>query len=58
MKFMDSSGLGLILGRYAKAEARGASFCVADPSSSVRRVLDAAGAGRIVEIRETAKEKR
>ena len=51
VKFMDSSGLGLILGRYAKAQALGASFCVFDPSASVRRVLDVAGAGRIVEIR-------
>ena len=56
VKFMDSSGLGLILGGYAKAEARGASFAVADPSDSVRRVLDVAGAGRIVEIADT-KEK-
>ena len=52
VRFMDSSGLGLILGRYAKAQALGASFCVVDPSASVRKVLDVAGAGRIVEIRE------
>ena len=52
VRFMDSSGLGLILGRYAKVEALGAAFCVVDPSASVRRVLDVAGAGRIVEIRE------
>lgn len=52
VKFMDSSGLGLILGRFAKAQAIGASFCVCDPSASVRRVLDIAGAGRIVDIRD------
>ena len=52
VRFMDSSGLGLILGRYAKAQALGATFCVVEPSDSVRRVLDIAGAGRIVDIRE------
>lgn len=56
VRFMDSSGLGLILGRFAKAQALGASFCVLDPSDSVRRVLDIAGAGRIVEIRETGEK--
>ena len=57
VRFMDSSGLGLILGRYAKAQALGASFCVVDPSDSVRRVLDVAGVGRIVEIRDKSAAK-
>lgn len=50
VKFMDSSGLGLILGRFAKVSACGGSFCVLDPSESVRRVLDIAGAGRLIDI--------
>ena len=56
VRFMDSSGLGLILGRYSKVVAGGGSFCVLDPSDSVRRVLDIAGAGRIVDVRESAKD--
>ena len=55
VRFMDSSGLGLILGRFSRVQASGGSFAVVDPSESVRRVLDIAGVGRIVDIRESAK---
>lgn len=51
VKFMDSSGLGLILGRFSKASAAGASFGVINPSESVRRVLDIAGAERLISIK-------
>lgn len=52
VKFMDSSGLGLILGRFTKASAAGASFGVVNPSQSVKRVLDIAGADRLISITE------
>lgn len=48
--FMDSSGLGLILGRFSKASASGARFGVVNPSQSVLRVLDIAGAQRIISV--------
>lgn len=51
VKFMDSSGLGLILGRFSKATAAGASFGVVNPSESVKRVLDIAGAERLISIK-------
>ena len=56
VRFMDSSGLGLILGRFSKVSAAGGSFCVLDPSESVKRVLDIAGAGRLIEIRTSQKK--
>ena len=51
--FMDSSGLGLILGRYAKAVELGIAFKVANPTPEIRRILDLAGTERLIKI-ETA----
>lgn len=48
--FMDSSGLGLILGRYNNTKSLGKSFSVINPSPSAERILSAAGAGRIINI--------
>ncbi len=48
--FMDSSGLGLILGRYAKAVELGIAFKVANPNRDVRRILDLAGTERLIKI--------
>lgn len=48
--FMDSSGLGLILGRYNNAKKSGKDFSVINPSPSAERILSAAGAGRIIKI--------
>lgn len=41
--FCDSSGLGLIMGRYKKSVATGAEFAVLDPSSAVERIMRLAG---------------
>ncbi len=48
--FMDSSGLGLILGRYAKAVEMGISFKVANPTPQIKRILDLAGTERLIKI--------
>ncbi len=48
--FMDSSGLGLILGRYTKAVELGIMFKVANPTPQIRRILDLAGTERLIKI--------
>ncbi len=48
--FMDSSGLGLILGRYTKAAELGIAFRVANPNRQIRKILDLAGMERLVKI--------
>lgn len=50
VSFMDSSGLGLILGRYTKAVELGISFKVANPTPQIRRILDLAGTERLIKI--------
>lgn len=49
--FMDSSGLGLILGRYATAGDLGTSLSLEDPSEGVRKILDLAGIERLIDIK-------
>lgn len=45
--FMDSSGLGLILGRCALCEELGAAVHLESPSLRVRKVLAVAGIDRL-----------
>ena len=51
--FMDSSGLGLIMGRYAVIKELGGTFYVADPSPRIEKIMRLAGMERIVPIRHT-----
>lgn len=50
--FMDSSGLGLILGRYTKAKDLGGKLIVANPGPSVERVLNLAGTHKLITIKK------
>ncbi len=50
VNFMDSSGLGLILGRYTKAVEMGIDFKVANPNPQIKRILDLAGTERLIKI--------
>lgn len=51
--FMDSSGLGLIMGRYGILRELGGSMCVRDPSPEIRGILTLAGMERRVRIEYT-----
>lgn len=48
--FMDSSGLGLILGRYKTATELGIDFSVTDPAPSVMKIIKLAGCDRFINI--------
>ncbi len=51
--FMDSSGLGIIMGRRVFAEKLGAAFVLANPSRRVARIIELAGLARIIPIETT-----
>lgn len=53
--FMDSSGLGLIMGRYALVKRYGGSLAVLDPSPAVLKIIKLAGMERMVSIMRTKK---
>lgn len=48
--FMDSSGLGVIMGRKAAANRIGAEFCLVNPTARIARILELAGLGKVVTI--------
>ncbi len=50
--FMDSAGLGLILGRYTKAKELGGRLIVANPEPSVDRILGLAGTQKLITIKK------
>jgi len=51
VEFMDSSGLGLIMGRYTNSMDIGANFLIYRPCPRVKRILELAGIERIMEIK-------
>ena len=48
--FMDSSGLGIIMGRKALADKLGAGFALQNPSKRVARIIELSGLTRIIKI--------
>jgi len=48
VEFMDSSGIGLILGRQKLMEAAGGGIAVKNPSPQVRKILMLAGLSRLI----------
>lgn len=50
VNFMDSSGLGLIMGRYSLMREQGGEVVVVDPAPMVEKVMDLAGMRRIIEV--------
>lgn len=46
--FMDSSGIGAVVGRYKKVSAKGGKICVADVNCSVNRVFELSGLFKII----------
>ncbi len=53
VEFMDSSGLGLIMGRYALVSQYGGTLSVLDPSYAVIKMLKLAGMDRKIPIKKT-----
>ena len=50
VSFMDSSGLGLIMGRYSVMKELGGEMAVWNPSPETRAILTLAGMDRLVRI--------
>ena len=52
--FMDSSGLGLILGRFTLTRELGGELHILNPNENVTKVLELAGTGRLIKIERNA----
>ena len=53
VEFMDSSGLGLMMGRFALVKQYGGSFAVLDPSEAVLKIMRLAGMERMITVLRT-----
>ena len=50
VEFMDSSGLGLVLGRYKKQTDMGGKMRIVNPTKRVMQILQLAGVEKIIKI--------
>ena len=48
--FMDSSGIGLVMGRYKKLRAQNIGLFIAEPSPQIDKVLQVSGLYRIIPV--------
>ncbi|WP_243290133.1 anti-sigma F factor antagonist [Bacillus sp. FJAT-47783] len=55
LRFMDSSGLGVILGRYKQIRNIGGEMVVCAVSPPIKRLLDMSGLFKIIRLEETEK---
>lgn len=55
--FMDSSGLGLVMGRLRTMKRTGGSLVVHEPSDEVLRILDMAGLEKYIVIERKERKK-
>ena len=58
VNFMDSSGLGLILGRYTKARELGAEVVIKNPSKRTEKIFRMAGTDKFIKIIHDKEKKR
>lgn len=56
VNFMDSSGLGLIMGRYSVMNELGGEVIVTDPNPAIERIMTLAGMERLIKIQHTKQE--
>ncbi|MDP4179379.1 MAG: anti-sigma F factor antagonist [Bacillota bacterium] len=48
--FMDSSGIGVVIGRYKKLSIKKGIVCIANVKESVRRVFELSGMFKIINV--------
>ena len=54
--FMDSAGIGMIIGRYKFANMLGAKLEVSNISSSVKRIFDMSGILKLIPVTQNLQE--
>ncbi|MGL5313714.1 MAG: anti-sigma F factor antagonist [Peptostreptococcaceae bacterium] len=56
IRFMDSSGIGVIIGRYKKISNDGGKVSVVNVNARVKKIFDLSGMDKIISIYETSEE--
>lgn len=56
LKFMDSSGIGIIIGRYKIISSVGGRLSLVCPSKSINKIIRMCGIEKIITIKDTLNE--
>lgn len=56
VSFMDSSGIGVVIGRYKKLSMKKGNICIARVSDSVKRVFELSGMFKIIKLYDSIEE--
>lgn len=56
LTFMDSSGIGVVLGRYKLIHSMGGKVAIAAPSKTITKLLAMSGVNKLTEICKTKEE--
>jgi stage II sporulation protein AA (anti-sigma F factor antagonist) len=56
VNFMDSSGIGVIIGRYKKLSMKRGTICIANANGSVERIFQLSGLFKIIKSYKTLGE--
>lgn len=56
VNFIDSSGLGVIIGRYKKINASGGRMCIVGANPSIQKILVFSGINKLVPLYNTEQE--
>lgn len=54
--FMDSSGIGVIIGRYKKISGDGGKVSVVNVNARVKKIFDLSGMNKIIDVYDTCEE--
>lgn len=54
--FMDSSGLGFVMGRYSLMQKIGGELVLDEPNERIMKIFELAGLSRIIKIERRTKE--
>ena len=58
VQFMDSSGIGLIMGRHTRMQAVGGMLVVREPNERIMKIFELAGLTRIVSVERESRKRR
>ncbi|CAB1251552.1 anti-sigma F factor antagonist [Clostridium sp. MT-14] len=56
VSFMDSSGIGVVIGRYKKLNLKNGSMCIAGATDLVKRVFELSGLFKIIKLYDNVEE--
>ncbi|GAA0747812.1 anti-sigma F factor antagonist [Clostridium oceanicum] len=54
--FMDSSGIGVVIGRYKKLSTREGAVCITNVQQAVKRVFELSGMFKIIKLYDSVDE--